>query len=334
MSGFPAPIHSTSAAIDRIHAEKSQDPRSHIGASILGHHCERWIWLSFRWAVQERFEGRILRLFRRGQNEEATIIADLKAIGVVFRVAPDGQHRVDFGCHVSGSLDGIIESGVPEAPKKMHIAEFKTHSVKSFNDLVKHGVEKSKPSHWMQMQVYMLGAGIDRALYIGVCKDNDYLHVERVKFYRLAAEKAIERGKRIAQEDRIPAPISTDPSWYQCKFCPAYDFCHKTPITSHVNCRTCIHSTAKVDSSWTCERHQAENIPLEFQKSGCDDHVLHPDLVPWKMTRRDDGESVDWMVDGALIQNGTGGMKSADVLALHNPIFRAIMQNFPGAEVV
>jgi hypothetical protein len=71
--------------------------------------------------VQPEFSGRILRLFRRGQNEEATIISDLRAIGLDVRKV-SAQHRVDFGSHVSGSLDAIVDGGVPEAPKSKHIA--------------------------------------------------------------------------------------------------------------------------------------------------------------------------------------------------------------------
>jgi hypothetical protein len=187
--------------------------------------------------VQPKFPGRILRLFRRGQNEEATIISDLRAIGMNVRPVA-AQHRVDFCGHVSGSLDAIIDSGVPEAPKKKHIAEFKTHCKKSFDALVKDGVEKSKPMHFIQMQVYMHGTDIDRALYFGVCKDDDRIHTERIRYDKDVATKAVARGQRIAMTDRIPEPISENPSWYQCKLCDGYKFCHQTKTTEHVNCRT------------------------------------------------------------------------------------------------
>ena len=155
--------------IDAAHEERLEKPRPHLGASTLGHHCERWLWLSFRWAVQEKFKGRILRLFRRGNNEEATIISDLRAAGIhVYGT----QTKVDFGSHVSGSLDGVGK-GVPGAPKTEHVLEFKTHSLKSFNDLEKHGVGKSKPQHFTQCQVYMHGTALKRALYVAVCKDDD-----------------------------------------------------------------------------------------------------------------------------------------------------------------
>jgi hypothetical protein len=276
-----------------------------MGCSQLGHPCDRYLWLSFRWAVQPQFPGRILRLFRRGKLEESTIISDLRAIGMDVRTSA-AQERVDFGAHVSGSVDAIIESGVPEAPKKRHVAEFKTHSKKSFDDLEKNGVEKTKPDHWVQMQLYMHGLQIDRALYVAVCKDDDRIYTERVHYQADVAEKYIARGRRLALEDRMPPPISTDPSWYQCKFCEAHEFCFKTNLTKHVNCRTCAHSTAKEDSTWRCERHDADGIPVEFQRQGCDSHVLHPDLVPWQRKDGLDDWTAVYVIEGRDVANGEG----------------------------
>jgi len=276
---IPEPIHSTIAAIDAWHESQADLPRPHMGASMLGHTCDRWLWLSFRWAVREKFPGRVLRLFRRGQNEEATIIADLKAAGCVMREPPPGeQHRVNLGGHVSGSVDAIIESGIPESPKKPHIAEFKTHSKKSFDALERDGVEKSKPMHYVQMQTYMRGTGIDRALYVAVCKDDDRMHVERVRYNRTDAEKYIERGQRLAIVDEQPPPVSTNPTWYECKWCAAYDYCHMRAATIPKNCRTCRWSTATKAGTWRCERHEAEPIPVEFQREGCDEYELHDDM--------------------------------------------------------
>lgn len=332
---LPEPVHNLVALIDQHHESIAERPRGHLGCSTLGHHCERWLWISFRWAVIEKFEGRILRLFRRGHNEEATIIADLRAAGLDVR---SSQARVNFGSHVSGSLDGIIESGVPEAPRKRHVAEFKTHAKKSFEDVVKNGVEKSKPQHWVQMQVYMFGMNIDRALYVAVNKDNDHLYTERVRLDRDVAEKAIAKGQRIALADRMPPPISTDPSWFQCRFCSAHSFCHEAKPTKHANCRTCAHSTAMPDSTWRCERHEADNIPEDFQHEGCDDHVIHPDLVPWPMTPSEDGLSVTWDIDGRQVVNGPGGYTSKEILtnpeACETPFVQTVRAAFPGARVV
>ena len=300
---IPESNHSIQALVDKHHESQAEPPRGHMGCSQLGHACDRWLWLSFRWAVQPKFPGRILRLFRRGQMEEATIVADLRAIGMDIRGTSGKQTRVDLGCHVSGSLDATIESGVPEAPKKRHIAEFKTHSKKSFDDLVKAGVEKSKPEHFVQMQLYMHGTEIDRALYLAVCKDDDRIYTERVAYDKTVAMKAIERGHRLALDDHMPPPISTDPSWYQCKFCDAHEFCHESKTTKHVNCRTCAHSTATKASEWHCVRWDAV-VPLEAQHTGCEGHVLHPDLVPWQRKDGPDEFTAVYEIDGVNLANG------------------------------
>ena len=189
---IPDPNNSIAALIDRAHEERNDRPRPHLGCSMLGHPCDRWLWLSFRWAVVERFPGRILRLFRRGHMEESTIVSDLRAIGIDIQSTGKSQARVHFGAHVSGSIDGIIYSGVPEAPKKKHLAEFKTSSKKAFDDTVKKGVKASKPVHYAQMQVYMYGKDIDRALYLVVCKDDDRIYTERVRLDKKEAERLIE----------------------------------------------------------------------------------------------------------------------------------------------
>lgn len=293
-------------AIDAAHEAAQERPRPHMGASMLGHPCDRWLWLSFRWAVIEKFDGRILRLFRRGQMEEATIIKDLEAIGIVFKQT-GGQARVDFGSHVSGSVDGIIESGVPDAPKARHVAEFKTHALKSFEDLLSQGVQKSKPMHWAQMQVYMHGLGIHRALYVAICKNDDRIYTERLHYDHNAAEKLVDRGRRIALADRMPEPLSSDPTWWECKFCPARKFCHQTKLTEQVNCRTCAHSTATAAGNWECAKW-GNDIPDDWQHKGCSSHVLHPDLVPWKMRSSDEnGWRAVYLVDGREVVNGEPG---------------------------
>ena len=331
MAEIPKPLNDIGALIDKAHEGASNRPRGHLGCSGLGHHCERWIWLSFRWAIIESFPGRILRLFRRGQLEEEQIIGDLRRIGI--KIGGD-QTRVNFGCHVSGSVDGIIESGVPQAPKARHVAEFKTHSLKSFKSLAKDGVEKSKPMHYAQMQLYMLGLDIDRALYVAVCKDDDSYYTERVRLDKKFAQALVEKGHRLATEDRLPPPVSTDPSWFQCKFCPAHEFCHETKLTMQVNCRTCAHSTAKDDSTFYCERW-GDRIPYENQITGCDSHVLHPDLVPWNL---DQDASTDivavYDIDGQKIANGEGHFKSSELIAgkdlCADPVVQALRNTFDG----
>lgn len=315
MAAIPEPTITTASLIDAHHEAHQEPPRPHLGASLLGHYCERNLWLTFRWVKPERFSGRILRLFRRGQNEESIIISDLRAIGIDVKTTNGSQDRVDFGNHVSGSMDGIALSGVPEAPKSQHVLEFKTHSKKSFDDLEKNGLEKSKPQHFAQCQVYMLGSKIDRALYVAVCKDDDRYYFERVKLDKALAQKYVDKGHRLVSEPNLPPPISEDSTWYQCRICSHHKFCHASALPE-VNCRTCAHSTPLPDSTWRCERHDADAIPVDFQRTGCDNHALHPDLVPWDM---DQEASTEWepvyIIDGNRVVNGESGYLSTEIIA-------------------
>jgi CRISPR/Cas system-associated exonuclease Cas4 (RecB family) len=304
MAPIPLPIVTLGNLIDASHEQAQEPPRPHMGCSQIGHPCDRRLWLSFRWAVIERFDGRVLRLFRRGRNEEATVVADLEAIGATVENTGERQSRVDFGSHVSGSVDGIV-SGLPTAKKRRAVLEIKTHSAKSFAEVRAKGVKEAHLTHWVQMQVYMLGMKLERGLYFAVNKDNDAIHTEWIHFDRDGAEAAVERAKRIALAERMPEPISADPEWYQCKLCSYSTFCHESKMTKEVNCRTCAHSTPKADSTWRCERHDADGIPTEFQREGCESHVLHPDLVPWALdTDHSTQVMAAYLVEGVILQNG------------------------------
>lgn len=315
MVALPDAEYSIANLIDKHHESQIEKPRPHMGCSLLGHPCDRYLWLSFRFAVQEKFPGRMLRLFRRGHMEEATIVQDLQAIGMVITDYGDEQSRVDFGKHVSGSIDGIIQSGVPHS-KKPHILECKTHSQKSFDLLKKEGVANAKPRHAVQMHVYMLGKGLERALYFAINKNTDEIYTERVRLDEALAISAVERGQRIAMSDRMPEPmLGAGPSWWTCKYCPAYSMCWQKEPTRHVNCRTCAHSTACEDSTFKCEKYQAV-IPIHAQHEGCERHVLHPDMVPWHLSEADSTEDVAaYVIDGRVVKNGHGAVSSKQIIS-------------------
>lgn len=74
----------------------------------------------------------------------------------------------------------------------------------------------------------------------------------------------------------------------------------------HINCRTCAHSTAKEDSTWRCECHDADGIPVDFQRQACDSHVLHPDMVPWQRKDGLDDWTAVYVIEGRDVANGEG----------------------------
>ena len=292
MAELPAITSLTREAIFAgYEADASDGFRSHLGASLIGKACERALWYDFRWTTKARFEGRVLRLFETGNREEERLVRNLRRTGAtVLEVDPETgrQFRVQaHGGHFGGSLDGVAIH-LLEAPKAWHVLEFKTHSNKSFTDLVAKKVRESKPQHFAQMQIYMHLMGMNRAMYLAVNKDTDDLYVQRVEADVAYAEQLLEKARRIIFAPTPLPRISEEPSWYQCRLCDHADVCHGTRA-AEVNCRTCLHSSP-VEGGWHCDRHQKPLSEVD-QRTGCEQHLYLPPLVP--AAQVDAGE--DWV---------------------------------------
>jgi ribosomal protein S27E len=297
MGNIEGAINLTLEAINRWRVEKtSNQHRPHLGASQIGHPCERHLWYVFHWCESQKFDGRMLRLFETGQLAEARFVEELRGIGcTVHDVDSDGrQFSVSaIGGHFSGSMDGCAK-GIPEAPQTWHNLEFKTHSAKSFADLKKRGVLASKPTHYAQMQVYMALTGMTRSLYLAVNKDTDELYAERIREDKTAQKALLEKAERVIASNEPPSRISNDPSWYECKFCNFHSICHETQAPE-VNCRTCAHSTAELSGGWSCARSASAKIPIEFQRTGCDQHRYIPVLLAGFTQVEDASDEQNWI---------------------------------------
>lgn len=273
----------------------AETARTYLGASIIGRECKRSLWYSFRWASTEQFDGRMYRLFQTGHLAEQRFVSDLRSIGAtVFDVDPVSGKQFGFhdaGGHMRGHMDGCAV-GIPMGGQKWHVLEFKTHSSKSFLTL-KNGVNKAKPEHYAQMMWYMGKSGMDRALYLAVNKDTDELYSERIEFDQVEFEKIKVKAESIIFAVDPPQKINDDPKFYLCNLCSHNSVCHgnKTPA---VSCRTCVHSTPEHDGDgrWSCAKHGSE-IPVNFQRTGCDDHLPLPFLINYA-DAVDAGE--DWIL--------------------------------------
>lgn len=290
MALIPAPLNTTSnliyAAYERM-ADSSHRP--HLGASLIGSDCERYLWLMFRWAKEKKFPGRMYRLFETGKREEARIIENLRMIGCTVH-ADDGtaQFRVSaLGGHFGGSMDAVI-TDYHEAPKQWLVVEMKTHNAKSFKELVDKKVAEAKPMHWKQMQTYMGLSGLDRALYFAVNKDTDEIYTEYIKLDPAAFDAIMARAQRIIEANEPPPRLSPDPSWYKCKQCDMHSICHGTQAPK-VNCRTCAHSTPNTEhGGWECARHDGPMMP-------CAEHRYIPILLENFAEPIDANEDQNWV---------------------------------------
>jgi hypothetical protein len=257
-----------------------------LSGGNLGEECERSLWFGFRWSTApEVLDGRKLRLFDTGHREEARVGADLRRAGIHF-LALDPETGKQFtylahGGHFKSKFDGA-GLNFPEAPNTWHLVEIKTHNLKSFKLLLKKRVREAKPLHWVQMQIYMHQAGLERAMYIAVCKDNDEIHTERVEYDFEEATKLMAKAGRIIFAPRPASKISDDPKFFGCMFCSAKPICHGDDMPES-NCRTCMYSTPEPDGDtrWTCGIDPSNPVDLDIdsQKAGCSRHLFHPDTI-------------------------------------------------------
>lgn len=268
----------TASQIFGWYESKTEDFREHLGASLIGHPCNRYLWLNFRWAVKAKFEGRILRLFNTGHREEARIHEELRGIGVELYVEENGKQitcRNDFG-HFGGSVDGVGK-GFVENPNVWAVLECKTMGDKAFTKLRAWNVENEKPQHFAQMQVYMGLLNLDAALYIAVNKNTDAIHTEWITADNAVFKQYNHRANTIVEAKTAPLKLSDDPTYWECKFCDMYRLCHHAE-PAQVNCRTCAHSTPIADGKWRCELADTLLTGAD-QRKGCDQHLLIPDFV-------------------------------------------------------
>ena len=251
--------------------------RTHLGASVLGQECMRAVWFSFHWADKEMFEGRMLRLFNRGHNQEEIFATLLRGVGATVWTADalGRQFRVAaFGGHVGGSMDGVAINLPEMAPGIPVLLEFKTHNDKSFKALVKSGVREAKPTHFKQAQLYMhLGNGIGQCLYVAVNKNDDELYFELFPYDKQVGVQLLNRAETIIFGEGLPPRISESPSWFSCKFCAMQQVCFKFKLPQQ-NCRTCIYSQAQPDGSWRCELERPEICSQP--KVGCERYEVSP----------------------------------------------------------
>lgn len=287
----------TADLIYQLHAKRRRRPSKRLGLSEAGHKCERYLWLKFRWALPASFTPQRLRLLDTGNREERRVIAELKRIGYhVVDKDPETNRQffVSLG-HVGGMLDGKV-TGVVEAPKTEHLLELKSINQKGMDRLQQRSLKSAKPEYWAQCQVYMHLAGLERTLFVAVCKNDDSIYVERVKRDDAKARELTDRVVAITKEPAPPAKKNEEfpPCVYTSKDgtrwpCDFYDLCHgkQTPART---CRTCCSATPAADDDgkpiWICER-KGKELDLRAQQRGCKDQLTIPPILNAELSELD-----------------------------------------------
>lgn len=250
----------------------TDEHRTHLGASVIGHACSRNIWYAFRWVRREVFDGRMLRLFNRGNLEEKRWHEWLRGIGFqVWEVDPNtGKQFRIYGAkfHYGGSTDAFGALPYPELIGLNLLLEFKTFNTKQFSLLDKDGLIVARPQHYAQMSSYGRAYGFKYGLYCATNKNDDDIHIECVALDWAQADDLTRKAEDIIFAVNPPPKLSLQPAYYECTYCPFRGPCHHNePIDK--NCRSCRFAYPVDNAEWYCDQYK-QIIPKDFIPKGCD----------------------------------------------------------------
>lgn len=246
--------------------------RKHLGASLIGHECERYLYNVFRWMKHEKFSGRMLRLFNRGHREEERFVEWLRGIGFqVWEVDAEGNQFRVKACHghFGGSLDGVNQAPERYRINEPMLLEFKTMGTGAgFTALKAKGVAMCKPQHFAQMSTYGKFYGFKYALYMCINKNDDDIHVEIVELNWNVGEDLLRKAESVILAQTPPPRIAENEAFLSCKYCPFVGICHRGEAPER-NCRSCSFARPAENGEWYCGNHNAV-IPSEFIPNACD----------------------------------------------------------------
>lgn len=248
-----------------------EDLRTHLGASVIGADCMREVWYDWRWVGAEEIGGREYRLFNRGHLEEERNRQWLELAGC--KILSE-QEKIDFGFggHGGGSSDKIILLPPEFNYSDPVLVEEKTHSDKNFKQVDKHGVQKAKPVHVKQANMYARRLGIKLILYFPVNKNDDDIKPEFLWADPNLADICFRKADEIIERQTPPMrPRGRTKTHHECvHFCNHHSTCWQGIGARLKNCRSCKFARPVENKQWHCDKH-AGIIPADFIPKGCDD---------------------------------------------------------------
>ncbi len=219
-------------AIDRAleEAQAKQEPRTYLGASLIGEECLRKVQYSHQGL--DRFDGKTLRIFAAGHAFEDMTANELRQAGFNLRTQTGRGSQYGFKVasgKIGGHIDGVLLGG-PGLMNYPALWEHKALGVKSWNEVVKKGVAVAKPVYAAQIalyQAYMHLADFP-ALFTARNRDTQEIYHELVPFDVALAQRMSDKAVRIikaAERSELLPRCSKEPEFYLCRTCAFQERC-------------------------------------------------------------------------------------------------------------
>lgn len=244
---FNRTIHREQRANDAINAaidaglvakRQKQERRAYVGASAIGHECERSIQFEYAGAPRESdFGPATLRRFDQGHMGEELARAWFWDAG--FDLTQKNQRTgqrfrwTQLNDQASGEPDGVFIGG-PDVIDYPAMWEHKYVGTKTFRDIDKNGLRKARPGYWMQCQINMayLGLTENPTVFTVTCGDDGsqvHLLIEYdAEGAQMTSDKAVRIVNATQAGELLPRPFA-DRTHFICKGCFFIERCWSLP---------------------------------------------------------------------------------------------------------
>lgn len=228
------------AEIDRglLAKRAKQERRAYVGASAIGHECERAIQFEYAGAPKESdFTPDTLRRFDSGHMGEELARAWFIDAGfqLVQRNQRTGQRFrwTQLDDQASGEPDGVLIGGPPVIAYPA-LWEHKYVGSKTFREIAKNGLKKARPGYYAQTQINMayLDLSENPAVFTVTCGDDGQQTHLLIPFDPEEAQKTSDKFVRVVKATQVgellPRPFK-DRTFFICKGCFFAERCWGLP---------------------------------------------------------------------------------------------------------
>jgi hypothetical protein len=217
------------ALVERATAVTMELPRSYLGASIIGHECDRQV--QFDWWVRPLLPARVKSIFARGHFFEARMREQLVAAGFAF-ASPEALEFTALDGYLQGHADGVVIAAPPLPGVYLAtpcVWECKALNGKNWRAVGRDGLAKVFPRYSVQIGLYQRFLNkTNPALVTCVNADTcEALHFA-LAFNPMRTEQAIDRAIAIIAATRageLLPRFTTDPNDWRCAICSHRERC-------------------------------------------------------------------------------------------------------------
>lgn len=216
----------------------SQERRTYLGASAIGHDCERQMLFELAGAMREKqFGAATLRKFDLGHVLEGMCKGWLIDAGFDVKQRDRSgnlYYYEQLDGRFKGHVDGVIVDG-PAVPTLKYpcLWEHKGVGNATYSKVKREGLKKASPGYYAQVQIYMGYLGLDQCLFtVTAAEDGEQQHLivefdqERAQYY---SDRAVRVVKSLVVGELLPRPFKDQSFWICQTRCDFVERCWKLP---------------------------------------------------------------------------------------------------------